>query len=294
MVSMSATTTALALCGAGCGLGLWLLLMSTSGQVSLPPIRLRGRLRNRQTRQMAVCVAIGLAVAVVARIPMMGLLVAALLWVSASATSGPSIPVITATGDAIASWAETVRQELEAGQPLRAAIVAACDDPPPPIAVPLTRLAARLETVALPEALWELRAAVDHPALGPIVAALDVAYRRGAGDLPRLMASQVEATRHRVAVMRDLHAARAKHRRAMALLLGLFAASILTLMAVWPTFLTAYRPLAGQLVLAGIGLTVIGAVRSLIQMSRPAPTPDFFTRPPDVAAISVDQAGDLP
>lgn len=263
------------LCGAVLGLGLWLLAARATTSVIAT-----GRVDRRTIRLVAIASGAGLVVGIAVGIPILTLLAAGFGWLVADATRGPSVPEVTRTGEAIATWAETIRQELEAGSPLVAAVARSTDGPPAAIAEPLRRLAVRLDDQPLPRALWELRAEIDHAALGPVIAALDIGYRRGAGDLPRLMASQVTATRHRVGVLRDLHAARAKHRRAMVLLLGLFGVSVAVLLAVWPAFLAAYRPATGELVLGGIGLTVLAAVRALVRMSQPALPPDFFAAPP--------------
>jgi hypothetical protein len=272
-----------ALCGAAVGLGAWCAVAAARGWPILPDRLARAdrawadptvpaRLRVAAGIGLAAAVGVGMAT----RLPVLGLLAAGIVWVALDTGRGPSVTALNRLGGAVASWCETIRQELDAGQPLRAAVVTSCDLPPRGLEQPLRGLAARLDDQPLPEALWAFARDVRHPAVGQTVAALEVAYRLGAGDLPRLMASQVEATRHRVQVLRDLHAARAKHRRAMVLLLGLFLAAVVILFAVWPTFLDAYRPATGQLVLAGIGATVLAAVRALIRLSQPSLPPDFF------------------
>jgi hypothetical protein len=276
------------LCGALVGLGAWIAVAAVRGQAVLPENLSTGRWRdttsswldpdwNRRTRLMVAGGLLAAAlIGLLTRIPVLGLLTAGVVWIAADATRGASVPELNRLGGAVASWCETVRQELDAGQPLRAAVLTSCDLPPRGLEAPLAQMAAGLESQPLPNALWGFAAEVRHPAVGQTVAALEVAYRLGAGDLPRLMASQVEATRHRVQVLRDVHAARAKHRRAMVMLLGLFVAVIGVLFAVWPAFLDAYRSLVGQAVLAGIGVTVLGAVRALVRLSQPAMPPDFF------------------
>jgi hypothetical protein len=251
-----------ALCGAALGLGAWCALAAARGWPILPD-RLQSADRTwvdpAVPARLRLAAGVGLAAAVgvgaATRLPVLGLLAAGIAWVALDAARAPSVTALNRLGGAVASWCETIRQELDAGQPLRAAVVTSCDLPPRGLEQPLRRLAARLDVEPLPDALWAFAREVRHPAVGQTVAALEVAYWLGAGDLPRLMASQVEATRHRVQVLRDLHAARAKHRRAMVLLLGLFLAAVAVLFAVWPTFLDAYRPATGQLVLAGIGAT---------------------------------------
>jgi hypothetical protein len=216
-------------------------------------------------------------------LPVLGPVAAGAVWVGAEACRGPNVPAHAALGEAVATWCETVRQELAAGQPLRAAVAASCRLPPPALAGPLAGLGRRLDSQPLPQALAGLRAEVAHPAVGAVVAALGLAYRHGAADLATLMAEQVETTRHRVAVLRDVHAARARYRRSMALLLGLFAASAAGLLAVWPAMLGPYRTGWGQLALAGIAAAVGLAVTALLRRSRPPDSPDFFADPADSA-----------
>jgi Flp pilus assembly protein TadB len=278
------------LCGAAVGLGVWVGVAGWLGYQVVPdradPRRafdalVRGQdWSGRRGGQLRAAAGVGLAVAallaVLTGMPVLGLLAAGMVWVAVETAAGPSVVAVNRLGGAVAAWCETIRQELDAGQPLRAAVVAAGDLPPRGLEEPLRRLNARLELHPLPDALWAFAREVRHPAVGQIVAAIEVAYRLGAGDLPRLMAGQVETTRHRVQVLRDLHAGRAKHRRAMVMLLGLFLASIVVLLGVWPAFLDAYRPVEGQLVLGGIGLVVLGAVRALVRLSQPSLPPDFF------------------
>jgi len=224
------------------------------------------------------------------RLPVLAFLAAGVVAVAIETARGPSVAVLNTKGAGVAAWCESVRQELDAGQPMLAALVAVCDMPPAGLEEPLAHLGERLRTTSVPDALWAFAAEVDYPAAGQTVAALEIAYRHGAGDLPRLMARQVETTRHQVQTLRELHAARARHRRSMILLLALFMTVVAVLFVVWPDFLNAYRDLQGQLVLAAIGLAVLGAVRSLARMSAPRIPPSFFTHAPDLTS---DQPADL-
>jgi hypothetical protein len=272
--------TGIALCGAAAGAGAWLLLTSLRRRTTPTTHHQQHRRRSAASGPPLPAVAVaglaGLVVGLLVGMPVLGLIGAGAVWVWAEATGAPNVPEQNELGDAVATWCETVRQELDAGQPLRAAVAASCQLPPPALAGPLAVLRRRLDDQPLPDALRGLRGDIPHPVVGSMVAALLLAYRHGAGDLATLMAEQVETTRHRVAVLRDLHAARARHRRAMVLLVGLFAVSTAALLAVWPAMLTPYRSLLGQLVLAGVVTTVGFAVRALLRLSRPAVTPDFF------------------
>ncbi|MCM3920277.1 hypothetical protein ND748_01055 [Frankia sp. AiPs1] len=266
---------AVALGGAVAGLGAWLFVAAAHGAAI--PTRLAGRHPALPARRIVLLLAVAVLAGAVTRAPALSLVIAAVGYVTFDAGRGPSVPAVTRLGEAVATWTEAVRDGLGAGRHLRAALVASCDRPPDELAEALGRLAVRLDTMSVPDALRALRAEVSHPALGPVATALDVAYQRGAGDLTRLMASQVETTRADVARLRDQHALRAKHRRSMTLLLVLFAASITVVLAVSPAFFAPYRTLTGQLVLAALGAAVVGAVHSLARMSQPDLPPDFFT-----------------
>jgi Flp pilus assembly protein TadB len=290
-----ARSLAAAVCGAFVGLGLWVAVAATrdwlpqwgflpgpAGPDVEAPASARGggQVPRRTQRQvLAAGLLAGLLTAGLLQLPVVALLVVGAVLVGLDLVAGPPMRELNELGAAIAAWSETVRQELEAGQPQRAALLAACDMPPPGLEEHLALLAERLENTSIPEALWAFARDVNHPAAGHTVAALDVAYRYGAADLPRLMAGQVETTRHQVQMMRELHAARAKHRRAMLLLLALFFAVIVGLFVAWPHFLAAYRDLQGQAVLAAIGAAVLFAVRSLVRLSQASPPPNFFTGP---------------
>ncbi|MBL7498273.1 hypothetical protein I6A84_27465 [Frankia sp. CNm7] len=289
---------ALACAGGTAGAGVALLVLAVSGHLTWPASRPTGSASRRRQRTgggdgvadrwgslpaeagpVGAVAGAGLVVGVLVGLPVLALVAGGLAWLAREARGVRTVPAVNELGEAVATWCETVRQELDAGQPLRAAVAASCQLPPPPLAAPLTALARHLDAQqSLPTALAAFHRETAHPAVGQVVAALTLAYRHGAGELGRLMASQVEATRHRVAVVRDLHAGRARHRRAMALLLGLFALTTAALLAAWPALLTPYRTPWGQLVL-GADLALVGAaVRALLRRSRPPTVPDFFHR----------------
>ncbi|ABD12688.1 hypothetical protein ThrDRAFT_03231 [Frankia casuarinae] len=287
-----------ALSGALVGLGCWLLLVALLQDRDVPagrsrPVgwgrRLPGGPREGRPSDAGMAgwgaefvlpvaggVLAGLILGVVVGVPVLGVLGGGAAWLTHDVRRGPSVDELNELGEAVATWCETVRQELDAGQPLKAAVVASCQLPPSALAGPLGRLRVRLDQEPLPAALAGFRAEVNHPLVGSIAAVLSLTYRRGAGDLARLMAEQVESTRHRVAVLRDLHAARARYRRSMVLLLGLFAVSVVGVLAVWPAMLAPYRTAWGQAVLIMIAGVVGLAVRTLLRLARPAVVPDFF------------------
>jgi tight adherence protein B len=281
---MSTFTLAMtALAGAAAGLGIWLAGATLTGHIALPfpGIGARPGMPRRDPRPVAVLLGVAAAAGALTRAPGLALMVLIVGYVLLAQQRSPSVPAVTSLGEAIATWTETVRDGLGAGRHLRAALAASCDQPPAELAEPLAHLSANLDTKAVPDALRALRREVTHPAIGPVIAVLDIAYRRGTGDLIRLMATQVDTTRDDVARLRDQHALRARHRRSMTLLLALFTAAVTGVLLVWPAFFAAYRTPAGQLVLTALGAVVAGAVHTLIRMGQPDLPPDVFAADPD-------------
>ncbi|ONH60463.1 hypothetical protein CcI49_11590 [Frankia sp. CcI49] len=284
-MSTAPRLASLALFGATAGLGCWLLVALVragtgrcpdDGRALAPLFAARRRTPSGAPMPIVAGGVLGLAAGAVVGVPVLAVLGAGVGWLVAEARCGPRVDEQNELGDAVASWCETLRQELDAGQPLKTAVAVSCAASPPALAVPLRRLRTRLDGQALPVALAGFRRDVAHPAVGAIVTALVLTYQHGAGELAKLMADQVEVTRHRVAVLRDTHAARARHRRAMTLLLGLFALSTLGVLVVWPAMLDPYRTASGQVILVVIVGVVGLAVRTLLRLSRPDEPPDFF------------------
>ncbi|MCK9895038.1 type II secretion system F family protein [Frankia sp. AgB32] len=289
-----------AMSGALVGLGCWLLVTTAlrrgnlavgrsrggAGADAPPGVRWerrdtasgwRGRIGDVAWRTVAGGAVGGLVLGIAVGVPALTTAGIAGGWLVGGVRRQPGADELTELGEAAATWCETVRQELDAGQPLRAAVLASCQLPPPALAAPMARLRGRLERQSLPVALAGLRTEVPHPLVATTVAVLSLTYRRGAGDLSRLMAEHVEVTRHRVAVLRDLHAARARYRRSMSLLLGLFAVSVVGVLMLWPAMAAPYRTAWGETAVVLITGAVALAVRSLIRMSRPGAVPDLFS-----------------
>ncbi|SNQ51690.1 conserved membrane hypothetical protein [Frankia canadensis] len=291
-----------ALAGALAGLGLWLLLITQLWKRSVGGGRTRSaragiaaptrrpdtrpgeveRVRRRPELLWPVAGGglVGLVLGVAAGVPVLAVVGFGVGALMQDMRREPKVAELNELGEAAATWGETVRQELDAGQPLRAAVLASCQLPPTALAEPLRRLRVCLDREPLPVALADFRAAVPHQLIGEIVTVLSLTYQRGAGDLARLMADQVESTRHRVAVLRDLHAARARYRRSMALILGMFAASVVVVLALWPVMLAPYRTAWGQAIVVLLAGCLGLAMRALLRMSRPGLVPDFFRDEP--------------
>ena len=286
---------ALACVGALGGTGLWVAVLAFTGASGRKPGRHGGPLPRHAVSTSrpglgrlpagagpaVVAAASGLVVGGLVGLPVLAVAAGGLVWLAGQARTLRAMPEVHEVGDAVASWCETVCQELDAGQPLLAAVAASCLLPPRPLAVQLAGLARRLEAhQPLPVALAAFHREVDHPSVGQVVAALSLAYRHGGASVGRLMAGQVETTRHRVAVLRDLHAGRARYRRSMSLLLGLFAVTTVVLLAAWPAVLVPYRSADGQLMLTALLAAVGVAVHALLVRSRPPAMPDFFREEP--------------
>ena len=156
--------------GAGVGLGVWLVAAGLTGRhvVSLPAGAGRGS-RRRASGTLIVRVAAALAGSLVVY-AITGWLAGAVLvalgaWVVPRAMAARSRHQAEVDRvEAIAAWAEQVRDTMAAANGLEHAIGASAVVAPAPIAGAVGRLAAKLDHVRLADALRAFADDVDHPA----------------------------------------------------------------------------------------------------------------------------------
>lgn len=172
--------------------------------------------------------------------------------------------------DALASWIESVRDVLMAGeQPIGAitSSVAAC---PPVIRAQVRRLAVMLARQEPEVAFRAFADDLDDP-LGDLVAAgLSIAVRRGARTTPVLTAL-AEQARHQVDRRRLIEAERAPARREVQALTLIMGALVLGLLLLGRSeYLAAYDQPSGQVFLAA---ALAGYAALLLRVQRLAEFP---------------------
>lgn len=254
--------------------GVVLMVAPDGDWVQMPATPLVTRARGWR---LLVAGAAGLSVAVVSGWLLPGLVVGIGTWwaVSGWQRRQRSSDAEIARLDALASWIESVRDVLLAGeQPVGAisASVAAC---PPVIRPQIRRLAAGLGRQD-PELVFRRFADdLDDP-LGDLVAAgLSIAIRRGARTAP-VLTTLAEQTRQQVERRRLVEAERAPTRREVAALTGIMGALVLGLLVFGRSdYLDAYDRFEGQLFLA-VALAGYAALIVRVQRLAAFPRPSRF------------------
>ena len=175
--------------------------------------------------------------------------------------------------DALATWAEMLRDTIASHAGLRQAILLTADVAPGLIREELRRLAIRADRMSLPDALRSFAAEVEDPVADLIVAALVIADENQARNLTELLSEIASSARQQSAMRRRIETGRARtYASSKWIVLITFAlAGGLVLLA--PRFLDPYDGFGGQIVLGMIGALFAGAVWSLISLSKPEAQP---------------------
>ncbi|HET7489166.1 MAG TPA: type II secretion system F family protein [Acidimicrobiales bacterium] len=162
--------------------------------------------------------------------------------------------------EAVAAWAEMLRDVLGAGNGLEASVVVTAQVAPAAVEAELGRLAAAVGAGRdLVGALLDFAIELDDPMGDKVVAALVLAARRSPGHLADLLGVLAEVARDDVAMRRKVDAGRARIRTSMRLITGLTAGFSALVVAADADFRAAYGTLAGQVVLAVVVALFVGA-----------------------------------
>lgn len=270
---MSWQVAAYAACGAGIGLGLWLLI--TPGPPARPRARLlarawSGQLRQRATVRVVAAVAVAAVVGAVTGWPAAAVLAALAVW-ALPGMLGPDTEHTrrVARIEAIATWAEMLRDTLSAAAGLQQAIVATASAAPEPIRGQVDDLAARLRAgQRLPEALRRFADALADPTGDLVVAALILAAERQARHLADLLGSLATAAREQVAMRLRTGASRARVRTSVRVITGVTIAMAAGLVVLNRGYLAPYDTALGQLVLLAVGAIFAASLAWLSRIAR--------------------------
>lgn len=167
--------------------------------------------------------------------------------------------------DALASWIESVRDVLVAGEQPIGAIVSTIDTCPPAIRPQVRRLAAGLGRQDPDVVFRRFADDLDDP-LGDLVAAgLSIAVRRGARTVP-VLSALAEQARQQVDRRRLIEAERAPSRREVQALTLIMGGLVLALLLFGrSTYLDAYDTVGGQLFLS---LALLGYAALIVRVQR--------------------------
>ena len=263
-------TPLVALLGLGVGCGVWLLWTGWSGPsrgAEFSRVWL-DRLGPTVGPRVAFAAGGGLALAVTTRWPVAALAGLALGWTSPTLFGGRAARErAVARTEAIACWAESLRDTMSGARGLEAALAATAPVAPLAIRPELTTFAERLYRVPLPDALARLADDLAHPTADLVVTALSMAASGSVRDLGELLGTLAVAARDEAAMRLRVEAARERMRTAVKVIAGCTLATATGLVALNPDYVVVYRTGLGQAVLALIAAVWGTALWWLARMS---------------------------
>jgi hypothetical protein len=275
----------LALFGAAAGLGLFVALAGARGHAVLPRVTSspgagagasRLLATDRLLLRLALAAGIGLVTALVTRWVVVAAVGAMVGWLlpTARASFGRHRREV-ARVEAIAAWAEQLRDTLSAANGLEHAIGASSRVAPAPIAPAVERLAARLEFEPLPSALRGFADDVDHPLADFITAALVIAAEKEARDLTPLLGHLAGCAREEARMLQRVWVGRARTRTTVRVIAVVVVVFVAGLLAFDRDYLAPYDSAIGQAVLLVIAATFAASFAAMERMGRVA-VPDRF------------------
>ncbi|MDT0303618.1 type II secretion system F family protein [Streptomonospora wellingtoniae] len=279
-----------AVCGALAGAGLWLTLLALA---SAPPSTRRNRLSprtlllgRRRPLRLVLAVAAGLLVWTVTGWPVAGVLAGLGAW-WLPGVLGPDRDYDThvAGVEAVAAWAEMLRDLMAGASGLHQAIASTVPIAPESIREEVARLAEALRQGRPPQqALTDFADEVDNPIADLVAAALTTAASRHATDLGVLLGTLAEAAREQAAMLVRVAAGRSRVRTSTRIIIAVTLGTAAALLLFSPDYLEPFDTLLGQLVLAAIGGVWAAALTWMVRLSRPRQGPRVLA-PQDPAAI---------
>jgi Flp pilus assembly protein TadB len=268
-------TAAALLLGAGVGLGLYLawsaLIHAAPGNRGR---RTRAQVRSWQPR-VVTAAAGALALGTITRWPVLAAAGAGLGWFARDLLGGRAArEAAVARSDAIATWAEMLRDTLSGAHGLEEVIVTTAPIAPVPIRDQVVALADRLAHERLAPALRRLADDLADPTADLVVATLVLAAETSGRDLSEVLGALAMAARDEAAMHRRVDAARARARATVQIVTGLTLVMMVALLLFSRSYLAPYNDALGQAVLAliaglfGLGLWWLGRMGHLVAPER--------------------------
>jgi tight adherence protein B len=173
--------------------------------------------------------------------------------------------------EAVATWAEMLRDTLAGAAGIEQAITATATAAPLPIRPQVLALAGRLERERLASALEAFADEVADPTCDLVVTALVLASRRQARRLGELLGALAHAAREEATMRLRVEAGRARIRTSARVVVAVTLAMAGGLVVANRGYLAPYDAALGQLVLAAVGGLFAAALWWLARIGHPEP-----------------------
>jgi hypothetical protein len=263
------------LLGAGVGLGLFVAAAGWRGLLDRPRRPRRSYPVDQLTTLRVALAVVGLALAGWwTRWPALMISGAAVGWIT------PSLLGLRAhrrrqlaRSEAVASWAEMLRDLLVSNAGLHEAIGKSARVAPVAIRNEVKALYVRTQRGELASALDRFADEMDDGVADTVVTALQIADQRAVSDLGGMLTAVATSTRETVAMQLRINAARARIYRTAQLIAGTVAFFISMLVLTNRDYLAPFGSAAGQVVLALVAGLVAIAVWGMVVLSRPVRAP---------------------
>lgn len=255
MDPVTSTSTVFAVLGLGVGCGLWLVVRGRTAPRRPRWPRVPRAARTGMPVRATLIAGAGVAGGVVTGWVAGAALVAFGTW---------SLPALmgrdkaharrVARIEAIAAWAEMMRDTLAAAAGLEQAILASATVAPAAIHTEIASLAVRLETgQRLAPSLRQLADELADPTADLVISTLVVAATRQACNVSGLLGSLAATARAQAAMRLRIEAGRARSRTSVRIIVGTTVTFAALLVLLNRDYLSVYDSVTGQLVLLLIG-----------------------------------------
>ena len=260
------------LLGAGAGLGLLLAVLGLRGSEVLPiTARVSPRRLEGHTLRLAGAVGAGVVVGAATGWPVAALIAGAGCWaIPKLFGESKEHAALIARVEAIAGWAEMLRDTMAGAAGLEQAIAASAPVAPLAIRPQVVGLAAQAERDRLTTALRAFADEVADPTADLVVAALLLAGEHQAGRLGELLGSLATSARDQATMRLRVEAGRARTRTSVKVIVGVTAGLALFLAVLNHGYLSPYSSPTGQLVLLLVGALFAAGFVWLAKMTRPS------------------------
>jgi hypothetical protein len=195
--------------------------------------------------------------------------------------------------EALASWIESLRDVLIAGEQPVGAVLATVRSCPPVIRAEVGRLADGLAGSDPGVAIREFADELDDPIADLVASGLWIAVTRGARSVT-VLGAVASQTRQLVERRRLVEAERAPARREVDILTGLMTLMLAALLLLGRSeFLSAYRTVEGQAVL-GVAIAIFAGLVARTRALARFPSPGRFLRETEADLADLSSIGASP
>ena len=177
--------------------------------------------------------------------------------------------------EAVALWAEQLRDTLAAAHGLQQTIIATAPHAPEVLKKSVERLAADLPYGSVSSSLHQFADEVNHPSADFVVAALIAATEHEARDVGMLLGHLAMCSREEAKMHQRVWVSRARTRTAVRIIMTTVVGFISALFVLNRPYLAPYGTSSGQLILCAILSTFVIAM-VLLQHGSRIPLPDRF------------------